>query len=447
MKKISRRNFLKIAGATAAATSLAACGATSSSSDAATSTSTSTADSTASEGASTEPVTLKVTTWDLDVNPINTTLAEAFMAKFPHITIEFVDTPSADYTQKLSVMLNGGSDVDVIYVKDADTSPGLAEKGQLEDLTSYVADAGIDISIYNGVADNFVMEDGKLIGLPGTRSYYILYFNKDIFDAAGVDYPTNDMTWAEFEETAKAITAGEGADKKYGALIHTWQACVINWGFASGEHSVLDTDFEYLTPYYEMALRMQNDDQSSMDYATLKTGSIHYSSPFLLGNVGMMPMGQWFMATVLAKVETGESSVNWGIATIPHDDTAPQGYVVGSASPICINAASEKKDAAWEYVKFVSGEEAALLYAEFGSIPSYNNPEALNIIASVDGMPEGVAEALVVEHFSLDRPLHPKAAEANAIIGAEHDLIMLGESDLATGLGNMGQYVGELLES
>lgn len=109
------------------------------------------------------------------------------------MTVEPIDVPSADYTTKLSVMLNGGSDLDVFWVKDANTLYDLQERGQTADLTSYIERDGVNLADYNGLADGFNF-DGKQVALPFRTDYYVLFYNKDIFDAAGVDYPSNDMT-------------------------------------------------------------------------------------------------------------------------------------------------------------------------------------------------------------------------------------------------------------
>lgn len=391
-----------------------------------------------------ETVTLKVSNWDTDANPSIKNVVAAFEAKNPNIKIDLIDIPSADYTQKLSVMLNGGSELDAFWIKDADTTKSLFDKGQLEDLKPYIEKDSIDLTAYNGLADNFKMPGGEIVGLPARTDYYVLYYNKDIFDAAGVEYPTNDMTWEEFEATAKKITSGEGADKKYGALLHTWQACVINWSVQDGKHTIMDTDYSFIKPYYEMALRMQNDDKSIMDYGTLKTGNIHYSSPFLTGNIGMMPMGSWFMTTMIDKVKIGESSVNWGVATIPHAADLEAGYTVGAATPLVINKASAKKEAAWEFVKFVTGEEGAQVYAEAGAIPGRGNADTLAAIAKLEGMPEGVLDALAVKNISLDRPMADKVGEIDKMMGEEHSLIMLGESTIDDGLATMSERSKEI---
>ena len=208
--------------------------------------------------------TLKVSMWDMATQPAFTAVINAFVEVNPGVTVEPIDIPSADYGTKLSVMLNGGSEVDVFWIKDADTIYPIAKRGQMADLSSYIARDGVDLSDYNGLADNFDI-DGKQIAIPFRTDYYALFYNKDIFDEAGVEYPSNDMTWAEFEELAKKVTYGEGVDKKYGAHFHTWQACIENWAVQDGQHTIMDTDYSFFKPYYEMALRMQNDDKTCID--------------------------------------------------------------------------------------------------------------------------------------------------------------------------------------
>ena len=389
-----------------------------------------------------EETTIKVATWDASTSAIVNPLIEAFETANPNIKVDLIDIASADYTQKLTVMLNGGNELDVVWIKDADTTPSIAARGQLEDLTPYIERDGIDLSAYNGVAETLNM-GGKQVALPVSTSFYILFYNKDIFDEANVPYPTNDMTWAEFEELASKVTIGEGNDKKYGALIHTWQACVQNWGVQDGKHTILDTDYGFFKPYYEMVLRMQ-DAGTVMDFSTLKTGNIHYSSPFQQGQVAMMPMGAWFMATMISKVKEGESTVNWGIATLPHAEDLEAGWTVGSTTPMGVNANSQNKDAAWEFVKFACGEEGAKVYASKGEFPALKDDNVITSIAGIEGMPEGAAEALVTKNIALDRPLDEKSAEVNQMLGEEHSLIMIGELSVDDGLAEMAERSKEI---
>lgn len=391
--------------------------------------------------ASGEQVTIKVAHWDSYTEPSTQMLVDGFEAANPNIKVELIDIASGEYSNKLTVMLNGGNDLDVVWVKDPDNTPSIAERGQLEDLTPYIEKDGVDIAAMNG--SDALKLDGKQVALPVSTGFYVLYFNKDIFDAAGVDYPGNDMTWTEFEELAKKVTSGEGNDKKYGALFHTWQACVQNWAVQDGKHTILDTDYSFMKPYYEMALRMQ-DEGTVMDYSTLKTGNIHYSSVFMEGQCAMMPMGSWFMSTMIEKTKAGETSVNWGVATLPHPDGVEAGWPVGSTTPMGVSASSKNKDAAWEFVKYCSGEEGAKIYADCGMIPARMNADTIKALAALDGMPEGLEEALQTKHVAMDRPLEVHSAEVNQMLGEEHSLIMIKELSIDDGLAEMGERSKEI---
>ncbi len=388
-----------------------------------------------------EQVTLKVATWDNSSEPSFQNAVDAFMAANPNIKVELMDIPSADYTTKLTTMLNGGAEMDAFLVKDADTTKSLADKGQLADLTEYIAADNVDLAAYNGLAENFNY-DGKQYGLPARTDYYIMYYNKDMFDAKNLEYPSNDWTWADFEETAKKLTG----DGKYGAFIHTWQACVQNWAVQDGKHTIMDyeTGYDFFKPYYEMVLRMQ-DEGSIQSYGELKSANIHYSGPFAQGTVGMMPMGTWYMATIIESVKKGESTVNWGVATLPHGEGVEAGYTVGSATPMCINASSDKKDAAWELVKFITGEEGAAEFAKVGKIPARADDAAIAEIATLEGMPEGAADALKVANISLDRPIVSKVADVNQMLGEQHSLIMLEQDNIDNVLAEMAKQAESII--
>ena len=119
----------------------------------------------------------------------------------------------------------------------------------------------------------------------------------------------------------------------------------------------------------------------------------------------MLPLGTWFMATMIQKINDGESSINWGVATLPHPEGVTAGKTVGSTTPIAINEASPNKEAAWEFLKFCVTEKGANILAQAGLIPGYSSDSFLSTITSVEGMPEGAAEALSVDEIVLDRPI------------------------------------------
>jgi len=385
---------------------------------------------------------IRIAHWDVTTHHYITPLIDAFKKANPDISIEVIDIPSADYTQRLTVMLNGGSDVDVFWIKDGDTTKTLANRGQLADLSDYVRQDNIYLSDFYGLADRFLI-DGKLVALPASTGYYVMYYNKDIFDKMQIPYPSNNMTWAQWEELAGQLTSGSGINKIYGGLLHTWQACVQNWGIQDGRHTIMETNYAFLRPYYEMALRMQKAGHI-MDYGTLRAGGLHYSGLFLRGNIATLPMGTWFFTTIIERLEKNESNIRWGISTLPHSPHIEQGWTVGSVTPIAMNQASRNKDLTWKFINFITGPEAAKIYASFGQFPGRTNNETLNVIASLPGMPEGAAQALAVKNIVLDRPMELFVGEINQMLGEEHSLIMLEEVSIIRGLENMARRSREI---
>ncbi len=419
-----------------AATALTACGGTTTSEPAAP------ASGSSAQAPSDEQITLKLSTWDYSTSTYIPGLIKNFESSHPNIKIEVIDIPAADYTTKLTTMLNGGSDLDVIIVKDADTSRSLADKGQLLTLNDRIEADNINLADFNGLAENFNY-DNKQFAMPFRTDYYVMYYNKDIFDAKNMPYPSNDWTWADFEKMAKELTG----DGNYGAYLHTWQGCVGNWAMQDGKHTIMDyeTGYDFYKPYYEMAVRMQKD-KTIQDYGDLSAAKIHYSGAFAQGNVAMMPMGSWFMATMIDKVNKGETSVNWGVATLPHPEGVEPGYVVGAATPIAVNNASKHADAAWEVVKYFTGEAAASYMATTGQFPARADDAVIQEVANVEGMPEGAAEALKVKHISLDRPIVPKVADVNQMLTEQHSMIMLGQSTIDEALAEMAKQAKDIIE-
>ncbi|WP_373264345.1 ABC transporter substrate-binding protein [Hungatella hathewayi] len=388
-------------------------------------------------------VTIKMATWDYTSNKSVSNAIAAFEAKNPNIKVEVIDIPSTDYNTKLNVMLNGGSELDTYFIKDAPLTYDLYKKGQMVDLTDRIAADIIDMSGFNGTDKPFNI-DGKQYAMPVRTDYYVVYYNKDLFDKAGVAYPSNDMTWEEFAELARQVTS-EGV---YGAHFHTWQTQVMNWGVQDGVHTTMDyeTGYDFFKPYYDMVINLQ-EDGVIQDFGTLKSANIHYSSAFQAGNVAMMPMGTWYMTTLTEAIRSGDTEVkNWGVATLPHPADVEAGYTVGSATPLVINPTSKKQDAVWEFIKFMSGEEGAAEYAKVGAMPGRVQDSMLAEIASLDGMPEGLMDALKVKNIVADRPIGENVSEVDTMLTEEHGLILLGELTVEEGLAEMAERSKEIQE-
>ncbi len=400
------------------------------------------ADAAAADG---EAVTLKWALWDKDTTVYYQPLIDAYTAKHPNVTIEMVDLGSTDYSTVLGTQLSGsGSDFDVVTIKDVPGYVTLVNKGAIEPLDDLIAQDGIDLSKYSGVTDQVTM-DGKLYELPFRSDIWVLFYNKDVFDKAGVDYPTNDMTWDQYDKLARQITDTTPGSEVYGAHYHTWRSTIQLDGILDGKHTIVDGTYDFTKPYYEMVLAQQKDGVC-MDYATLKTQGLHYSAAFAQGNVGMLNMGSWFIATLIKGIKDGEYDVqNWGMVKYPHAEGVEPGSTLSTITGLAIPTTAPNKDLAWDFVKFVSTEEGAEVMAGTGNIPAMTNESIVDIIAQMDGFPEDSKEALITSHTYLEMPANEKSSEIETVLNEQHDNIMNEISTVDEAITAMNEGVQAIL--
>lgn len=403
---------------------------------------------TASSTPSDEPVTLKWALWDWEATAYYQPLIDAYKAAHPNVTIEYVDLGSTDYMTMLSTQLSGGADLDVLTIKDIPGYSNLVKQNHLEPLKAYMSSSNIDPAAYGGTVEQIEVND-EVYALPFRSDFWIVYYNKDLFDKAGVPYPTNDMTVDQYDELARKMTSGSGAEKVYGAHYHTWRSAVQLFGILDGQHTVVDGNYDFLKPTYERILKEQ-EDGIVMDYATLKTSSTHYSGVFYNNSVAMMNMGSWFIATQIEKVKSGESlAKNWGIVKYPHPEGVEAGTTLGTITSLAVNQKSKHKEAALEFMKFVTGEEGAKVIAATGTIPAIKNDEVVNSIASIDGFPadENSKAALTTAKTYLEMPMHEKSADIEVILNEAHDNIMTKNATIDEGIKDMNDRVQKLLNN
>lgn len=92
---------------------------------------------------------------------------------------------------------------------------------------------------------------------------------RNIVYAAGVDYPTNDMTWEEYDELARKMTDTTFGEQVYGCHYHTWRSTVQLCAVLDGKHTILDGNYDFMKPTYEMVLN-QEKDGVARSYSDLK---------------------------------------------------------------------------------------------------------------------------------------------------------------------------------
>ena len=435
------KKLLALVTASVMALSMVACGG---------STSTSTASSTASTaststGSSEEQVTLNWAIWDLESTAYWKAMADGYIASHPNVTIEMTDLGSTDYMTQLSTQLAGGNgELDVLTIKDI---PGYSNLINLEMLVPMNDILERDTADFGGVIEQLTAKDGNFYGVPFRSDFWVLYYNKDIFDAAGVEYPTNDMTFDEFDALIREVSEASGV---YGNFYHTWRSDVTLFGILDGQNTIIDGNYDFLAPYYETILAEQEDGVVG-DYGEQKTSALHYSAAFENGQTAMCNMGSWFIATLQAYNADAEANgvepVNFGIVKYPHPEGIEAGTTLGTVTSLGINPYSENQEAAADFINWCVSDEGAAAIAATGTFPAVSNSEINSIIASTEGFPtdEASVEALNTVAVYLEMPLSDKAAQIETVLNTWHDAIMTYACTVEEGIASMNSEVQALL--
>ena len=387
-----------------------------------------------------EKQVLTVVTWDANTTPYLIAQEKAFEEAYPNIDLQYIDVASQDYAIKAGSMLSGNDTSDVFMVKEVSDIVNWHAQGFAEPLTPYME--GYDVSGFVGMEANYAFE-GAQYALPFRSDFWVLFYNKDLFDAAGVAYPTNDMTWDAYAELAKKMTK----DGVYGTHYHTWLSAVANWAVCDGVNTLADGKYDDLTYFYNLYQDLE-DAGACRAYSELKASGLHYSAAFANGDVAMMPMGYWYVSTLIGYNNDGTCNFNWGISAVPHKDDVKAGSSFGNLTGVMINEKSAKKDLAWKYISWLCGEEGAAVTAGTGTRPALVSENVAATMAAVDGFPTDDASkaALIPSYVGMEWPVVEKLSEIQTVINEEHSLIMTREIDVEEGIEEMNERVAELFE-
>lgn len=193
----------------AAMLALSACGsAASSASTVASSSDAASTESTAASEASNEPVTITFAQYSGsgDNEQYLQQMVDNYMKENPNVTIDLQTYGYDDYFTQMTAKVSGGQAPDVFEL-DYQNFVSYAKKGALMPLDDILTKDGIDTSIYNDMALKAFSADGVQYGVPDSFSNVVLIYNKDLFDQAGIDYPTDDWKWEDSKPMAANLFA------------------------------------------------------------------------------------------------------------------------------------------------------------------------------------------------------------------------------------------------
>lgn len=387
-------------------------------------------------GNSSDKVTLNVALWDENVSDVVDKSIAQFKDENPDVEVKVTYTPFADYWTKLKTSLAGGSGPDIFWMNGPNFYQ-YASSGLIKDIQPLIDGDGLDTSVYTPALIDLYTYGDKLWGLPYFLDSVGLFYNKKMFDDAGIPYPDETWDWAKIEEVGSKLTnkekgiygyiASAANQAGYYNLIHQAGGFVISEdktksGFNSAEtQSALQWTKDLMDKGISPSAQAQIETKVNQIFGSGKAAmlpNISVNAPTLYEMLGD----------------------DLGVAVLPKGKQ--QASIVHGLSWVMNNKTKHEK-LAWELQKVLAGEEAGKSLAESGfSIPAYKGTEdawvnsipTLDLKVFVDSLKFGVAY-----------PVSKNTTEWQDVENKEIQDALLGKSSIEEATENIATKMNEIL--
>ena len=401
-----------------------------------------------------EPVTITLASGMGGTRDAILELVQQFDEAHPDINVEVVFLPEHTdeqhdfYVEEMEVE---SDNIDVVTI-DIIWPPEFGAQGWTVPLDEYVEEAGIDMNDFlPGTVDGNTWE-GDLVSLPWFIDAGFLYYRKDLLEAYGFEPPE---TWAELQEIARTIVAGEQATSpelvgfvyqadEYEGLVCNYLEYV--WGNgaevleqdAEGETKIV-LDTPEAVEALEIFASMQEIAPAGI-HTFAEDDALNY---FRSGNAVFMR--NWPYAWAKSNEDDSPIKGKVGMAPLPHGPQGTVGVSTLGGWQVGINAYSQHPDVAFELVSFLTApEQESYMALEEGQLPTrksiYRDPEVLKINPYME-------EFYNVFTNARPRPVHPAYAKGiSPIIQEEAYSVLLGEKDAAAATAAMARRIQQVID-
>jgi ABC-type glycerol-3-phosphate transport system substrate-binding protein len=357
------------------------------------------------EGGESGDVTITYAVWAGTQTPAMQAIASAFEEENPGIHVELQEQPWPQYWSTLQIGAQGGTAPDAFWMLAQQIRP-YASGGQLLDISDAIQSEGVDLADYpQAVLDLYDQGDGKIYGLPKDFDTNGVWYNKALFDSAGVAYPSADWTWADFRETARKLTR----DGVWGvAAPIDYQSGYYNTIYQAGGQVISDDGkhAEIGSPQASAGIKFWTDLQADGSSPTLQQLSdTEAVTMFQQGKVAMYMSGAYW---ALQFYQDEALRPNVGVAPLP---VGPAGRATVSSGIENVGYAGTKHPAeVKKFLIFASGERAAKIQAETGAVlPAFGGTAQ----TWMDAMPEFSDLQVFIDavDYAVPLPVQGNAAE------------------------------------
>lgn len=285
----------------------------------------------------------------------------------PDIEVKLEHIPFGTYASKILTEIAGRSAPDIV-ASEVNMFVSFADKDVFVDLKPFMdKDNSFNLGdFFPEVVDRYTV-DGKILGIPrDTAPFACVYYNKKLFDEAGVVYPTDDWDWDDLVEKAKKLTRvdKDGKVVQYGFYSELWPNFVLEAGGKLVDDVKHPTKCLLNSPESIAGLQFLVDlshkykvSPTPTTFRNLGLGAIQM---FLMQRVAMFHSGIWETPMIRKNKD-----FDWDVAMFPKGPTGIRKFGTGGTA-YSILKTSKYPEQAWEVLKALSGDEGQIILAESG---------------------------------------------------------------------------------
>lgn len=340
-----------------------------------------------------------------------------------------------DPYEKMKELLTGQNPVDVV-VLDYSMLRRLTQDNLLKQLDPLIQQSKFDLSDYvPAVIDGIKSAgDNNIYALTPTFSASALYYNKKIFADAGIEPPSDKMTWDDIINKARQVSKGEGVDRTFGLAINRWGGdgyydtqiysapLQLKVWDDKGEKMLVNTPqweavWTTIANLYKEKIVPSQEDMSAIQQKIAESGKDSYYNPvqgdlFLGGKVAMTVAEYGYINEIKNTMNNASKIQNfepfeWDVVTPPTHSSAPNvGGNVYLNQLMGINANAQNSEDAWKFIQFTNSKE----WAELKSRSSYELVSRKEFLKPKDGM------SYNIDAFTTLQPIPPQSYDSEKLL-------------------------------
>ncbi|MEP7135733.1 MAG: sugar ABC transporter substrate-binding protein [Chloroflexota bacterium] len=375
-------------------------------------------------------------------------LVDAFSQSHPDVKVELIQIPGqSDYRKRLAADITAGNPADVVFFNYR-LFASFANIGALEPLGKYLEKSKLikEADFYPQAMQAFKWQ-GEQMCIPQNISSLVVYYNKELFDQAGVAYPAKNWTWDDFTSAAQALTKdtnGDGETDQFGAGVapeliriapFIWQEGgeIVDNEINPQNITVATAEALHAADFF-FSLQTKLHVVPNLEQET----SEESEARFINGRLAI-----FFNSRRGVPTYRESAAFDWDVASVPQDK-APA--TILHSDGYCMPSASKNKAAAWTFIEFANSVEGQTIVAGTGrTVPSLIS--VANSPAFLDPNTKPANSQLFLDVIPSIHvlPIHPNWAEIEEIADNQISQGFYGQLPYYDTMTNIANLAKEIL--